>query len=121
MSEDGCMWNSERVWAVYNEFNNDIGKCETYSEPGSYTCALVEAIDGFFMATQYDIPWREDIFTNFDFYDVSQSKEFLRNGYKVVVPQMGKPICMHDDGIIMDLINYDDNRKKYLEEYIGKV
>ena len=117
MSDDGCMWNSDRVWAAYNEFNHDVEKCEKYSKPGTYSCTLVEAIDGFFMATQYDIPWREDIFTNFDFYDVSQSKEFTKRGYKVVVPKMGKPICVHDDGIIMDLINYDNNRRKYIKEY----
>ena len=27
----------------------------------------VQAIDGLFMATQYDIPWREDLFGGFTF------------------------------------------------------
>ncbi len=27
----------------------------------------VECIDGLLMATQYDVPWREDLFDGFDF------------------------------------------------------
>jgi hypothetical protein len=46
--------------------------------------------------------------------------EFIRKGYKVVVPLMEKPVCVHDDGLILNLINYDNNRKKYLEEYSRK-
>ena len=41
-----------------------------------------------------------------------------RKGYKVVVPFMSKPICVHDDGLILNLINYDENRKKFLKEYM---
>ena len=117
MSEDGCMWNKERVWALYNEFNHDSKKCDCYSKPGTYKCVPVEAIDGLLMATQYDLPWREDIFKEFDFYDASQSMEFIRKGYKVIVPLMGKPLCVHDDGLILGLVNYDNNRKKYIAEY----
>lgn len=40
----------------------------------------VTAIDGMFMATQYDISWREDLFDGWDFYDISQSCEFTRGG-----------------------------------------
>ena len=119
MSDDGCMWNKERVWALYTEFNYDAEKCNCYSLPGTYQCIPVEAIDGLLMATQYDIPWREDIFKEFDFYDASQSMEFIRKGYKVVVPIMHKPICVHDDGLILGLLNYDENRKKYIKEYLS--
>ena len=30
----------------------------------------VEGVDGLLMATQYDIPWREDLFDGWDFYDL---------------------------------------------------
>ena len=76
----------------------------------------VEAIDGLLMATQYDIPWREDLFDKWDFYDVSQSLEFIRHGYKVVVPYMEKPWCIHDDGFV-NLVNYYGEREKLLREY----
>jgi len=76
----------------------------------------VEAIDGLLMATQYDIPWREDVFQKWDFYDVSQSFEFRKRGYEVIVPKMEKPWCIHDDGV-MNLENYYEERKKFLREY----
>lgn len=117
MSKDGCMWNTDRVWSMYCSSVKDTSKCDTYTKLDTYKYTNVEAIDGLFMATQYDLPWRSDIFTEFDFYDASQSREFIQKGYKVVVPMMGKPICVHDDGLILNLLNYDNNRKKYLKEY----
>lgn len=38
----------------------------------------VDAVDGLLMMTQYDLPWRDDLFSDFDFYDVSQAFEFRR-------------------------------------------
>ena len=69
-----------------------------------------------FIATQYDIMWREDLFTGWDFYDVSQGEEFRRNGYKVVVPYMDKSWCIHDDGFL-NLSRYDEFRDIFLKEY----
>lgn len=76
----------------------------------------VKAIDGMLMATQYDIGWREDIMMGWDFYDVSQSLEFLRNGYKIVVPYQKTPWCMHDCGH-SKLLHYDESRERILKEY----
>lgn len=76
----------------------------------------MEAVDGLLIATQYDIPWREDLFTQWDFYDVSQSFEFRRKGYRVVVPDMERPWCIHDDGF-MKVVNYEKERLKFLAEY----
>lgn len=117
MPQDACMWHSEEVWAIYRDKLQDLDRCGELKPYGSYDLTSVEAIDGLLMATQYDIPWREDLFTDFDFYDASQSMEFIRKGYKVVVPMMNKPICVHDDGTILNLINYDNNRKKFINEY----
>ena len=119
MPEDGCMWNKPRVFSLYSNSNCDIEKCEIYAEPGTYKYVSVEAIDGLLIATQYDFPWRDDLFKEFDFYDASQSMEFIRKGYKVVVPIFHKPVCVHDDGLILSLINYDENRKKYIAEYLS--
>lgn len=57
----------------------------------------VDAVDGLFMATQYDIDWREDVFDGWDFYDISHCQEFKRNGYEVVVPFQGEAWCYHDN------------------------
>ena len=67
-------------------------------------------------ATQYDIEWREDIFTGWDFYDASQSMEFRKAGYKVIVPYMDKPWVIHDDGFL-NLQEYEKYRKIYISEY----
>jgi len=55
----------------------------------------VEAVDGFLIATQYDLPWREDIIDGFHFYDTSQSLEFIKKGYLVGVPKQVEPWCLH--------------------------
>ncbi|MGN0350679.1 MAG: glycosyltransferase family protein [Roseburia sp.] len=76
----------------------------------------VDTIDGILMATQYDIPWREDLFQDFDFYDASQSFEMKRAGYKVVVPYQETPWVIHDCGFAK-LDKYDRNRKIFQKEY----
>lgn len=48
--------------------------------------ADVVCIDGVLMATQYDLPWEEETFDGWDFYDISQSVNFLQAGFRVVVP-----------------------------------
>lgn len=77
---------------------------------------IVEAVDGLLIATQYDIPWREDLFTHFDFYDVSQSFEMRRAGYKVLVPYQEVPWVIHDSSFAK-LTYYDEARKICLKEY----
>ena len=74
----------------------------------------VEAVDGMLIATQYDIWWREDLKLGWDFYDISQSMEFRRRGYRIGVPFQETPWCMHDCGSS----NANDRiRRKILEEY----
>lgn len=46
----------------------------------------VVAVDEFFLATQYDLEWREDLFSGSCFYGTAQCLEFRRLGYKCVVP-----------------------------------
>lgn len=117
MAEDGIMWNSDRVFCIYCAFNKDISKCSKRAVGIEHTLQDVEAVDGLLMATQVDLPWREDVFDGWDFYDSSQSAEFLRTGYRVVVPYIQKPMCVHDDGHILSLDQYDTYRIKYLEHY----
>lgn len=116
LPQNAIMWNGGRIGRVYANLLYHAGEGtsrtdfeELYRE--------VEALDGLLIATQYDLPWREDIFTGWDFYDISQSQEFLRKGYKVVVPKQEEPWCIHDDDIL-NLIHYYDYRKKFIEEYM---
>ena len=96
----------------------DKGKIEDVT--GEY--AVVLAIDGLLMVTQYDLPWREDVFTGWDFYDVSQGFEFQRAGFKVVVPKQLKSWYIHDcsppfvgDTFFSD--EYEYYRKELLRTY----
>lgn len=116
MPRTGIMWDSNRFGKLYESHNyetvllsNDIRNGKDYME--------VEAVDGFLMVTQYDISWREDLFDRWDFYDASQSMEFIRHGYKVVVPHMDEPWCLHDCGFV-NLGNYEEERKKFVKEYL---
>lgn len=81
----------------------------------------VESIDGFMMVTRVDVPWRSDIFDGWDFYDVSQSFEIRRKGYKIVVPEQLSTWCVHDDGVIMSLWNYDRYRRKLIDSYSNMI
>lgn len=58
----------------------------------------VEAIDGAFMATQYDLPWRTDLFKGWHFYDTSQTFEYSKAGYRTVIPRQTEPWFIHFNG-----------------------
>lgn len=116
MPRSGVMWDADRYGMLYEQH---IYETELLANPigGDAPYLEAEAIDGFLMVTQYDVPWREDLFDRWDFYDCSQSMEFIRRGYKVVVPNLKAPWCVHDCGFI-NLQSYDAEREKYVKEYL---
>lgn len=74
---NGVIWSGNRVPEVY-ELDSEWEKYRyNRKKDGLWE---VKAIDGVLMATQYDIPWREDLFDGWDFYDLSQSFEMMRGG-----------------------------------------
>ena len=75
------------------------------------------AIDGLFMATQYDVPWRSDLFHGWHFYDVSQSREFINAGYQVVVPHQDEPWVIHDCGLKTLDRSYYENMEIFKQNY----
>ena len=121
----GVLGRSERDFSACYWISWDIGR--TYASAPA-TCVDLNfqdskqqtwdtvAIDGMIMITQYDVEWREDIFDGFDFYDISQSEEFLRLGYRIVVPYQEMPWCIHDCGVTK-LTKYDFYRKIFCEVY----
>lgn len=106
-----CSWNEGVVHAV----NPDLAYL-AYGSDHTNTNIEVEAVDGLLIATQYDILWREDLFHDFDFYDVSQSFEMRKAQYKVIIPYQKIPWTIHDSSFIK-LKKYDENREKCLKEY----
>jgi hypothetical protein len=114
---NGVMWYAPCIGKIYQGEPNGLWyqwSNEGREIEGKYQS--VEMVDGLLMATQYDIPWREDLFDGWDFYDASQSQEFMRKGYQIVVPKMEHPWCVHDSGK-NDLKNYWKQRKKFMQEY----
>lgn len=78
----------------------------------------VEAVDGLFIATQYDVPWREDIFTGWHLYDTSICKEMQRRGYKVVVPNQEQDFwCIHCPKEKPLAYEYKWYQKAFIREY----
>lgn len=106
-------WNIGNIVA-YN--GRSVLDTDFYMQSRERKWIEVGAIDGLIMVTQYDIPWREDIFDGWDFYDVSQSLEMKRQGYQVVVPYQETPWCYHDCGC-SKLKKYDYYRKRAIQEY----
>lgn len=116
MASDGVMWHGYRKGNLLRSSEStyyDFSKYQYHIRDGYVP---VEAIDGLMMITSKDVPWREDLFDGWDFYDVSQSFEMKRRGYRVVVPNQAIGWCLHDDGIL-NLSNYDKYRLKCLKEY----
>ena len=114
----GIWWDGRRT------YGRVLHACEAESvvdselkEPhGAYV--PVEAADGLFLATQYDIPWREDLFTGFHLYDTSQCFEFKRHGYKTVVPNQTAGFwCIHCPVEKPLDSKYKGYQKIFLEEY----
>ena len=118
LSPDGVMWHGVRIGNVYGVIPESTEGLK-YDMPSSdkpHVTIPVEAVDGFVMITNRQIPWRSDLFDGWDFYDVSQSAEYIAHGYKVVVPDQTVPWAIHDDGT-MNLFNYNKYRVRFLEEY----
>lgn len=76
----------------------------------------VEAVDGLLIATQYDIPWRDDLCRHFDFYDISQSFEMRKKGHRIMVPYQETPWVLHDSSFAK-MTHYNEGRKACLKEY----
>ena len=75
----------------------------------------VIALDGLIMITQYDLPWREDLFRGWHFYDVSQSLEFIKAGYALGISEQAQPWFDHKCN--PNLIGYEKNRQIFIREY----
>ena len=114
MHPSGVWWNGEGVGCLYTVTDDPLTEEEYTSAPA---LTEVASVDGFCMVTRADIPWREDLFDGFDFYDVSLSYEIRRAGLRVVVPDMRHPWCVHDDGRVLSLYHYNHYRKIFLEAY----
>ncbi|WP_233127433.1 glycosyltransferase family protein [Anaerovibrio sp. JC8] len=78
----------------------------------------VEAVDGLILVTQVDLPWREDLFTGWHFYEISQCMEMRRHGHRVVVPNQEEGFwCIHSPKEKALDPTYKQYQKIFLKEY----
>lgn len=116
LSPSGVMAFEKRVGNIYSLDSENVN-FEGYEYGKSDGLTEVEAIDGLIMVTKNDLYWREDLFDGWEFYDVAQSFEFRKKGYKVVVPGQRRPWCLHDNDISAPWF-YDKYRKIFIKEYL---
>lgn len=110
-------WKSNGICGkVYDRRYTEAVQMEQF---GDFTGQFrrVAAIDGLFMATQYDLSWRSDLFTDWHFYDISQSREFVEHGYEVVVAGQDKPWLVHDCGGVRLDDSYFANMEIFKKHY----
>ncbi len=112
-----------KTGVAYRAWNAGIADCRDPDMAYYLACApkdtkdrYVEAVDGLLIATQYDIPWREDLCRHFDFYDISASFEMRKRGYRILVPYQKVPWVLHDSNFAK-MVHYDEGRRACLEEY----
>lgn len=96
---DALPLNAQAVaaWNVGLVYHNCVPARMERRQNADGSPAIVEAVDGLLVATQYDVRWRGDMFDGWDFYDVSQCFEMRRAGYEVAVPYQKAPWCYHDN------------------------
>lgn len=117
LSDDGCPWSGERERRIGSVYGDCIDRMVYASfETVQGNCTKVLTIDGMLMITQYDLPWREDLFQGWDFYDGSQAMEFWKAGYAVAVPAMNRAWCIHDNDR-QYLTHYEKWRSLFEREY----
>lgn len=113
----GMWWETSRPAGRVFQVNDPENVMKTQCPDFSGELFDVEAVDGLIIATQVDVEWREDLFTGWHFYDISQCKEMQRHGYRVVVPQQNTFWCIHcpPPKILDD--NYEKYRRVFIREY----
>ena len=113
-------WNKG---SILNGIHNEV---KTYYFGGVGKYEEVEAVDGMFMATQYDIDWDER-FDCWHMYDLTQAVRFRKSGYKVCVSTSEFAWTFHESGYC-STSGYEDELRKfanfypdYFAEYKGKL
>ena len=74
----------------------------------------VAAVDGFMFATQYDLPWENNVFVNERFAITAQCIEYKKQGYNLAVLNQEEPsISLTDTQFMID----ETERNKFLDMY----
>ena len=119
-----CLPRTGVWWDGMRTYGRVLHACEPESVVDSHCMEPdgpyqeVEAVDGLILATQYDVPWRADLFTGWHLYDTSMCKEMQRRGCRVVVPNQEQDFwCIHCPKEKPLAREYKQYQKAFLKEY----
>lgn len=77
-----------------------------------------ETLDEYFIAMQYDLPWREDLFSGESFCGIAQCMELHRKGYKTAVINQ-QSFSGH---YIAEQVPFEETaRQSFLKEYAKEI
>ena len=106
-----CLASPERCGKILMEGGQSVNQ---WGEIDNDYCE-VEAVDGWFIATQYDLNWREE----FDFFtDTAHCLEFRRKNYKVVVARQENAWLQYKTTTWSFTV---ENQRKFLDEYSAEL
>lgn len=80
-------WVSPKRLGKWSDKNGTEHEFGAFKEP----FREVQALDIYFLMTQYDLPWRTDLFNDDMYLCAAQSIEFKRQGYKACVVHQDTP------------------------------
>lgn len=95
---DGVWWNAKECYGSVWQVRDPEAMTQVAYRPVPSGGIEVEALDGMLLATQADVPWRDDLFTGWHFYDLSAAMEHRRRGLCAFLPHLEKPPCIHETG-----------------------
>ncbi|MNJ36022.1 hypothetical protein D3C77_307930 [compost metagenome] len=117
----GMWWEAgENYGQVYGSHSGNMELLAFNNSTEGHSYQPVAAVDGLLMMTQTDIAWREDLFQDWDFYDLSQCMEFIKAGYEVGIPTQNTAWIVHDCGVA-NLSKYEENRIQFIREYYDEI
>ena len=120
LPSNGISWQGENYGALLHATDVELIFPYAAKNPeGIYE--EVECVDGLMIATQYDIPWREDIFDNWHLYDTSHCFEMRRRGYKTAVPHQDFTWFIHCPPQRRLDPKYTGYQRRFLNEYSNEL
>ncbi len=123
MSPDGVWWNCnplDKHLCLYQDTVLSMLPSVTESPDNEFVPTV--CLDGVLIATSVDMEWREDLFSNFHFYDVSQSYGFFLSGYKVGIYNNKRVGVLHEMSVSKNPHTeqeYELSRQKFVQEYLA--
>ena len=127
MPKNGIWWDSsveDKHLCLYQDWTLHVLRSVTdgqgIQETFMQLIIPVQCLDGVLIATSADVVWRDDLFTNFHFYDVSQTMEFQRAGYRAGVLNCGMAGVLHEVSVGKNPATeqaYEESRRRFITEY----